>query len=241
MASTIARDRAWRGSLRIDGGCFSVEARGRGMRVDIGAPLPENVSKLLAFYRERKDILTMSAAALLVTLFQYQAWANDDLVVKLGQLDPERHGGERHTALRLVNHCHVVNRIFAAHLRGASHDFVTDNTTETPEPADLRAAMAITDRWYIDYAETVTPDQLAEPLPFTFTDGDRGCMSRQEMLMHVITHGGYHRGEVGRILAGLSVSPPWDTFAVFLHRTEPSRRLEIAGFDGLNAASVLSS
>src|SRR5689334_2870038 len=74
MASTIARERAWRGSLRIGGGCFSPEDRERGMRVDIGALLPENVSKLLAFPGQRKDISTMSAAALLVTLFQYQAW-----------------------------------------------------------------------------------------------------------------------------------------------------------------------
>ncbi len=51
-------------------------------------------------------------------------------------------------------------------------------------------------------------------------------MSRQEMLMHVATHGGYHRGEVGRILAQLSLAPPWDTFAVYLHQSEPSRRLQ---------------
>jgi uncharacterized damage-inducible protein DinB len=54
-------------------------------------------------------------------------------------------------------------------------------------------------------------------------------MSREEMLTHVVTHGGYHRGEVGRILAQLSVSPPWDTFAVYLHKTEPSRRLKRQG------------
>ncbi|WP_319944187.1 DinB family protein [Mesorhizobium sp. AR10] len=51
-------------------------------------------------------------------------------------------------------------------------------------------------------------------------------MSRQEMLTHVVLHGGYHRGEIGRILAGLSISPPWDTFAVHLHRAEPERRLQ---------------
>jgi uncharacterized damage-inducible protein DinB len=52
-------------------------------------------------------------------------------------------------------------------------------------------------------------------------------MSRQEMLTHVVTHGSYHRGEIGRILAQIGVTPPWDTFAVHLHQAEPSRRLQM--------------
>jgi uncharacterized damage-inducible protein DinB len=201
----------------------------------------ENVSNLLAFYRERKDIPTMSATALLRTLFRYQAWASSDLIERIGQIDPQRHPDERHTALRLINHCHVVNQIFAAHLLGEAHHFATDNTAVTPEPEELRRAIETSDHWYLGYLETVTTEQLAEPVRFAFTDGDRGCMSRQEMLLHVVTHGGYHRGEVGRILAGLWVSPPWDTFAVYLHQSEPSRRLETAYIDGLSRVPALSS
>lgn len=167
----------------------------------------------------------MSASALLRSLFHYQAWANDEVLEKIDGLDPDRHRQERHTATRLINHSYVVGQIFAAHLVGARHGYSSDNTTETPKPRDLRAAMAASDRWYLEYLETVTPELLAEPVPFVFTDGDKGCMSRQEMLTHVVIHGGYHRGEVGRIMAELSVSPPWDTFAVHLHRAEPSRRL----------------
>jgi uncharacterized damage-inducible protein DinB len=57
-----------------------------------------------------------------------------------------------------------------------------------------------------------------------FTDGDRGCMSRREMLTHVAIHGAYHRGEVGRLLKQMPAPVPWDTFAVFLHQAEPARR-----------------
>lgn len=58
----------------------------------------------------------------------------------------------------------------------------------------------------------------------TFTDGDKGYMTLEEMLTHVALYGGYHPGEVGRILWQLSITPPWDTFAVYLHHTEPERR-----------------
>lgn len=42
--------------------------------------------------------------------------------------------------------------------------------------------------------------------------------------MHLITHGGYHRGAVGRIQAQLGVAPPRDLLTKFLHEAEPARR-----------------
>ena len=66
---------------------------------------------------------------------------------------------------------------------------------------------------------------LAESLHFKFTDGDPGAMTREEMLFHVLTHGAYHRGNVGQVLKGISVAPPRDLFSKFLHVSEPSRRL----------------
>ena len=170
----------------------------------------------------------MSELSLLSTLFSYQAWANEELLDSIGHLDPVQHGKERHMAIRLMNHSHVVGRIFAAHLTGQEHGFTADNTPDTPSLAELRAAVVASDQWYLRYLETVSSDLLAESLPFIFTDGDRGCMSRQEMLTQVVIHGGYHRGEIGRLLTQLSISPPWDTFAVYLHRSEPSRRQTVA-------------
>lgn len=167
----------------------------------------------------------MSAKTLLKSLLAYQAWANDELAQKLAGLDPSGNTRTRHEAIRLMNHIHVVSRIFAAHLTGADHGYQSDNTEETPEPGELRAALAKADRWYLDYLETVSEQELAERVAFSFTDGDKAGMTREEMLTHVILHGSYHRGEIGRMLAGIAVSPPWDTYAVHLHGAEPARRL----------------
>jgi uncharacterized damage-inducible protein DinB len=53
-------------------------------------------------------------------------------------------------------------------------------------------------------------------------------MSREEMLAHVITHGAYHRGEVGRILLQLSIQRPREVFTGYLHKTDAARREERA-------------
>jgi uncharacterized damage-inducible protein DinB len=165
-------------------------------------------------------------STLLQKLYDYHAWANEDLFDKLGTLDQEKHEVELHTSLRLINHQYVVAEIFAAHLSGAQHNYASDNTVGTPALDELRAAMTTSDQWYLDYLRNVSPANLSEVIPFAFTDGDKGSMTREEMLTHIVLHGGYHRGEVGRMLAQLSVTPPWDTFAVYLHQTEPARRLQ---------------
>jgi uncharacterized damage-inducible protein DinB len=166
----------------------------------------------------------MSTSTLLLSLFKYKAWANVELFAELEKLDPQARQAERHTAIRLLNHIHVVDRIFAAHLAGEPHAYTATNTPETPTLGELRDAVAQTDRWYLQYVEGLAPQQLEERLSFVFTDGANGLMSREEMLAHVATHGGYHRGAVGRVMAQAEVPPPRDIFTVYLHRAEPGRR-----------------
>ena len=157
----------------------------------------------------------------LQTLFAYKAWANAELFQSLAGVSAELYPMELHTALRTLNHIHVVDRIFCAHLLGRPHGYQASNTAETPSLADLQVAVAATDAWYGHYVESATPQQLAETVDFTFTDGDSGSMSREEILLHIITHGSYHRGMVGQLLKGISVSPPRDLLTRFLRRSEP--------------------
>jgi uncharacterized damage-inducible protein DinB len=166
----------------------------------------------------------MSASALLQSLFKYKAWTNAELFAELEKLDPVANREERHAAIRVLNHIHVVDRIFAAHLAGEPRDYQGTNTAATPTLDELRSAVADSDRWYVRYVESLAPERLAEALEFTFTDGAKGRMTREEMLAHLATHGGYHRGAVGRIMSQVSVPPPRDIFTVYLHQAEPERR-----------------
>jgi uncharacterized damage-inducible protein DinB len=167
----------------------------------------------------------MSTSALLQSLFKYKAWANEELYSELQRLDPAGHEAERHTSMRVLNHVYVVDQIFAAHLSGKPHAYKATNTRETPTLSELHSAVIASDRWYVEYVAALPPELLSERLLFSFTDGKKGCMSREEMLAHVATHGGYHRGAVGRIATQLSVAPPRDTLTTYLHWSEPERRV----------------
>ncbi|WP_237358525.1 DinB family protein [Rhizobium etli] len=81
--------------------------------------------------------------------------------------------------LRLISHHYVVSWIFAGHLQGVPHGFTSDNLEETPALDDLKAAVTSSDQRYLDYLRT-------EAAAFTFTDSDKGYMTREEMLTHVV-------------------------------------------------------
>lgn len=159
----------------------------------------------------------------LKSLFGYKAWANEELFALLATLPAER-ADQLHACIRTLNHIHVVDRIFRAHLGGEPRPFDATNTKATPPLEQLRSDVAATDAWYLDHVSSLSPAALPEVLDFTFTDGDRGRMSREEILLHVLTHGGYHRGNVGQVLKSISVVPPRDLYTKFLHQSEPARR-----------------
>jgi len=60
----------------------------------------------------------------------------------------------------------------------------------------LRRSQELLDAWYIAQSDTLSEAALAERLAFTLIGGNRGEMSRAEMLLHVVNHCTYHRGFV---------------------------------------------
>lgn len=170
----------------------------------------------------QKEGSTMSIETL-KSLFGYKSWANSELFPLLATLPPE-HSEPLHTCIRTLNHIYVVDSIFRAHLSEEQRAFDATNTKATPSLEQLRIDVEATDAWYRSYVSSLTASALTEVLAFTFTDGDRGRMSREEILLHVLTHGGYHRGNVGQVLKSLSIAPPRDLYTRFLHQSEPARR-----------------
>ncbi|HEY4146734.1 DinB family protein [Pinirhizobacter sp.] len=155
-------------------------------------------------------------------LFRYKAWANDELLTSLARL-----GGDSPItglAIKALSHSYIVDRIFAAHVRRQAHAYTSANSTQMPALEDLSADIRKVDREYIDYVSTLDSDLLAERIDFVFTDGAPGRMSREEMLMHVITHGIGHRGQVSAVMLLNALPVAKDGLTTYLHEAEASTR-----------------
>ncbi len=159
---------------------------------------------------------------LLKRLFRYKAWANDALLNALAALPAD--SDVRSLAIRALSHSHVVDRIFAAHLRRRSHAYASANLEQLPPLGELAREIRATDQEYVDYVSMIDDRELAEWIDFAFTDGAQGCMTREEMLMHVITHGVGHRGQISAVMLLNSVPPATDGFTTYLHAAEAALR-----------------
>ena len=167
-----------------------------------------------AEYHDVKDTLQY--------LFRYKAWANDELLTALAKLGAD--SPITKLAIQALSHSYVVDQIFAAHLRRKDHGYTSANLGQMPALEDLSADIRTSDREYVDYVSALDRDQLAERIDFAFTDGAPARMSREEMLMHVITHGVGHRGQVSAVMLLNSVTPAKDGFTTYLHTAEASTR-----------------
>lgn len=159
-------------------------------------------------------------------LFQFKAWANDELLTTLAKL-----GGESTVtglAIKALSHSYVVDRIFAAHMQRKAHTYTSANLSKMPTLGDLSVDIRRSDRDTIDYVAKLDRGQLAEPIDFAFTDGAPGRMSREEMLLHVITHGVGHRGQISALMLLNGLTPVKDGFTAYLHEAEASMRRRVA-------------
>ena len=162
----------------------------------------------------------------MLRLFRFKAWADDELLTVLTKLGND--SPITGLAIRALSHTHTVDRIFLAHLRKKPHAYTSANLSEMPTLEKLDADIRQTDREYIGYVTTLNRDLLAERIDFIFTDGAPGRMSREEMLLHVITHGIGHRGQVSTVMLLNSVPQAKDGFTTWLHEAEAMERRRAA-------------
>src|SRR5688500_9171961 len=110
---------------------------------------------------------------ILRSLFAHKSWADAELFAAVAKLSAE----DLQACLRPLNHIHIVDRIFRAHLAGEPRPFDATHTATFPPLDALRASVAETDAWYEDYVSQLPSVSLSDPIDFVFTDGDRGRMS----------------------------------------------------------------
>lgn len=149
-------------------------------------------------------------------LINYKRWADRGLYEVASQ-HFHRLGKEDATILlRILDHIHVVDRIFQHHLQGLPHPFHAPHSDTLPSLEALAQSAREVDDWYLTHVWDLTTADLEAPMEFRFTDGTPARMTRGEMLLHVCLHGTYHRGNAGLLLQKNGIAPNQDRMTDFL-------------------------
>lgn len=154
------------------------------------------------------------------TLTRYKAWADDVFLSVIATLPESELVAPRPiyfgSLIRTLNHSYSMDFLWQCHLLGKPHGLTTRNPVDHPAIQDLVASQRRMDTWYVDYADSLSHEQLDELVEFEFIGGGNGVMSRGDILLHVVNHTTYHRGHVADMLYHLNVFPPTTDLPVFL-------------------------
>ena len=157
---------------------------------------------------------------LLKTLIRYKAWANELTFSSISDLPSGEAEKQRQTnfgsIVHTLNHVFVVDDIFQHHLEMREHHYTARNTKESAPLAELWQKQRIMDAWWIQFVDDLTPELAADNIEFTFVGGGEGCMTREEIVMHIANHGTYHRGFVNDMMYQIPARPPANDFPVYL-------------------------
>ncbi len=164
-----------------------------------------------------RDDLGLQARSLpYSTLIRYKQWGDRGLHQVVGneisRLDP----GDASIVMRILDHIHVVDRIFQHHLQGLPSPFQAPRSERIPALEELSAATEAADDWYVAYVAGLSPREFDETMEFRYSNGSPARMTRGEMILHVCLHGTYHRGNAGILLQKTGIVPNDDRMTDFL-------------------------
>jgi uncharacterized damage-inducible protein DinB len=149
-------------------------------------------------------------------LVEIKRWADRGLLDVVGRNLDRLSGEDAVIVLRILDHFHVVDRIFQHHLQGAPHRFRAPRSEKLPEFPALADSVRELDEWYAVYVRGLEDSDLDEPVDFVFTSGKPARLRRREIILHVCLHGTYHRGNAGALLQVRGIAPSPDSITDFL-------------------------
>jgi len=149
-------------------------------------------------------------------LIDIKRWADRGLLEVVGRNFDRLSGEDAALMRRILDHFHVVDRIFQHHLQGVPHRFKAPRSETLPEFPALADGVRELDEWYAAYVRDLAESDLDEPVDFVFTSGKPARLRRNEIILHVCLHGTYHRGNAGALLQVRGIAPSPDAITDFL-------------------------
>lgn len=164
----------------------------------------------------------------LQSLMRYKQWANDLLFTAAAKLTDMELTVSRPivfgSIIRTLHHTYAMDLVWQAHLQGIEHGFTTRNPGDCPTLETLSVNQRDMDEWYINYVDILSSRDANETVNFTFIGGGAGTMTRKDILLHVVNHGTYHRGNITGMMYECSIEPPTTDYPVFLKQNPPGEQ-----------------
>jgi uncharacterized damage-inducible protein DinB len=137
-------------------------------------------------------------------LFSYDSWANREVLVSLEAVDapPER-------SLKLLAHIVSAERLWLERMLVEKQTLPVWPTFSV-ERCKLEVEK-LPDLWK-SYLTSIGEAGLSQSITYKNTKGESFSSAKQDILMHVITHSAYHRGQIAADMRAAGFTPAYTDF-----------------------------
>ena len=161
-------------------------------------------------------------------LTRYKAWADGLFLAVVSTVPDSELTAPRPivfgSLIRTLNHSYAMDYVWQSHLLGKHHGLTTRNPEKHPQMHELVTAQREMDDWYVNYANSISNTELGEIVEFKFIGGGRGALSRSNILLHVVNHTTYHRGQVASKLKRFGVQQAETDFVYWVFEQVPQQK-----------------
>jgi uncharacterized damage-inducible protein DinB len=147
-------------------------------------------------------------------LLDYHYWARDVILDAVAALTPEQFTRQVESSFKSVRdtvaHVYAADLIWYTRWRGQSPASLLSYDT-FPDVASIRAAWVDLERQVRAFVTELGDTGVSRVFDYKLISGAPGSTPFAEMLVHVVNHGSYHRGQITTLLRQMDVPPPKST------------------------------
>jgi uncharacterized damage-inducible protein DinB len=143
--------------------------------------------------------------------FEYDFWANEKILTAL-KSNPEI--GRR--ALEIFSHIFGVQKLWYLRITGGEYN--SQMVWPTKSLKECEDTLQQNNKLWLDYLQNLTLDDLPGKISYANSKGEFYKSSIYEVLMQVIMHGTYHRGQIAILLRQSDVQPPATDYIYYVRK-----------------------
>ena len=153
----------------------------------------------------------MENLQLIRTLLEYDYWANGEALASLSTV-----GGDAEKPLKFFSHVLGAQRIWLG--RFESPEPPTAEPWPVLSSVESRAAIEDVHRRCMALVDSLTPEKLEENLTYRNLKGVGFQTPIRDVLMHLVIHSAYHRGQVAAAVREAGGKPAATDYSVYIRK-----------------------
>jgi uncharacterized damage-inducible protein DinB len=136
-------------------------------------------------------------------LFVYDDWANREVLASI------RDAGSPARPLKLMSHILSAERLWFERMKGLEQTLPVWPDFSLPQCEEQRAGLV---QLWKDFLSPANEPFLSLPVKYKNTEGKSFTSEKEDILLHVITHSAYHRGQIAADLRASGFTPAYTDF-----------------------------